>query len=170
MQEQHNSRRETMKKPNAQILDTHTWNNWKCDFPTSGSDEAKLRYLLRYAVLAPSSHNAQPWVWELKDDRVDLYPEASRALPVSDPLGRELIIGCGAALEHLSIAMQHFGYAGDVQISDWPPGDFLARISLGERVPPQCENEVLFDAIPHRHTNRSLFRDEPITDLLASAL
>ena len=30
-------------------------------YPAAGTSEEKLRFMLNYAVLAPSGHNTQPW-------------------------------------------------------------------------------------------------------------
>ena len=36
-------------------------------FPTDGSLAARAAFLLQYAVLAPSSHNSQPWLFTVDD-------------------------------------------------------------------------------------------------------
>lgn len=156
-----------MDKSKAVTLNTQTWLDWKTQFPTGGSDNEKLRFLLRYAVLAPSSHNAQPWIWEVSDDHADLYADRNRALPVSDPEGSELLMGCGAALLHLRLAIRHFGYTDHVELlpgakNTRPDPDLLARVTLGERALPEQQSELLFEAMAHRHTNRSLFLNTPV--------
>jgi hypothetical protein len=60
--------------------------------------EARLRFALNYAVLAPSSHNSQPWRFIVDGDTVMLCADRTRALSVVDPFDRELVISCGAAL------------------------------------------------------------------------
>ncbi len=35
--------------------------------------------LIRWAVLAPSSHNTQPWLFEVKQDAILVRPDLSRA-------------------------------------------------------------------------------------------
>jgi hypothetical protein len=54
--------------------------------------EEKAKFLLRYAVLAPSGHNAQPWQFGLTGDGVLVYADYSRRLPVANPDDRELIM------------------------------------------------------------------------------
>src|SRR5215203_4841061 len=91
---------------------------WKVSddiFPMSGEAQEKLRFLLNYAVLAPSGHNTQPWLFRLSGDEVELYADRTRGLPVVDPEDRALNISCGAALLYLRIAIRHFGYAGKVE-------------------------------------------------------
>jgi nitroreductase len=128
---------------------TETWQISEADFPAAGSPAEKLRFLLGYAILAPSGHNTQPWLFRIIDDRVELYADRTRALPVVDPEDRALTISCGASLFHLHIAMKHFGFAGKVEALPSPDDpDLLARISLGDaRQPSEQENSV-FHATP----------------------
>jgi len=60
------------------------------------------------ACRAPSLHNIQPWRWVIDGDELRLFLDPSRMLP-SDRSGREAIIGCGAALDHLRVAMSGSG-------------------------------------------------------------
>ncbi|MEV4288101.1 hypothetical protein AB0K40_21520 [Nonomuraea bangladeshensis] len=48
---------------------------------------------------APSAHNTQPWTLTYEDDRVTVGWDPDRALPVSDPTGRDLRLGLGAFVE-----------------------------------------------------------------------
>ncbi|MCI0534896.1 MAG: hypothetical protein L0Z50_06690 [Verrucomicrobiales bacterium] len=45
---------------------------------------------------------------------MDLYADRTRSLPASDPADRELTMSCGAALLHLRVALEYFGYANRV--------------------------------------------------------
>ena len=65
--------------------------------------ETKLITAVEHAVLAPSSHNTQPWQFRLIEDGLQLFADRSRALPVVDPHDRALVISCGASLFHLRI-------------------------------------------------------------------
>ncbi|MFN9911868.1 MAG: nitroreductase family protein, partial [Pirellulaceae bacterium] len=54
---------------------------WKIDgthYPVSGSMPDRLRFLLQYAVLAPSSHNTQPWKFRIESNRIDLFMDETR--------------------------------------------------------------------------------------------
>ncbi|HEY9119502.1 MAG TPA: hypothetical protein VIN33_07070 [Marinobacter sp.] len=59
--------------------------------------------LIRQTVLAPSSHNTQPWRFRISTSTIDLYADRTRALPVNDPADRELTISCGCALFNLCV-------------------------------------------------------------------
>jgi nitroreductase len=37
--------------------------------------QARLRFLMGYAILAPSSHNTQPWLFRLHGTRLDLLAD-----------------------------------------------------------------------------------------------
>ncbi len=156
-------------------MSTETRNNaWSVDqhdFPYGGDPECRYEYLVRYASLAPSSHNSQPWLFEVSHDGLDLYADPTRALPVVDPENRALVISCGAALEYLCVSARFFGYNPLVTYDN--PGnnpDFLARFSLGPKCKPDSLDTAMFEAIPRRHTNRMKFEDTPLPAGLAHQL
>jgi hypothetical protein len=125
--------------------------------------EARLRFALNYAVLAPSSHNSQPWRFIVDGESVMLCADRMRALPVVDPFDRELVISCGAALFNLRVALSHFrlGYAITLLPSGAEP-DVLAQVRV--LTSGRCDASVasLFDAIPQRVTTREAFRAEVV--------
>ncbi len=86
------------------------WKTEEDQFPTTGPLTDRLRFLVRYAVLAPSSHNTQPWKFRIADDRIDVFMDQSRWLKVADDDQRELHISIACALEnqpaHCSRAFQ----------------------------------------------------------------
>ncbi len=125
-------------------------------FPVWAGPSDRLRYVLRYAVLAPSRHNAQPWLFEIEGDEARLYADHRRALPVADPQGREMFMSCGAALFNLRVAASHFGHATSVEVlaSAGRRDGLVARVRLEERCASTPEIEELFRAIPVRRTNR----------------
>jgi hypothetical protein len=141
------------------------------DFPSRGSDAAKLAYLVRYAVQAPSNHNSQPWLFHLDGDTLYLYADRARALPVIDADDRALVISCGAALLNLRVAARHFGHQLSFELLPDPGDvDVLARAELLAAEPPSYEEKLLFWAISHRHTNRQAFEPRPVPGELVSAL
>lgn len=68
-----------------------------------GTARQLLHEAIAYAVLAPSSHNTQPWRFQIEGDALLLFADRSRAMPVVDPQHRELIMSCGAALFNTAI-------------------------------------------------------------------
>lgn len=140
-------------------------------FPDGGTEEQIWEFLLRYAVRAPSGHNTQPWRFHIADGRLHVYADRDRALPVVDPEDRELVMSCGAALAHLTVALRHFGYAGDVSpFPDPAIRDQLATVGLGQAHTPRPGDHRLFEAIDNRHTHRAAFETRPVPHQLLAQL
>jgi len=147
------------------------WHIAAADFPTAGTTVEKWKFLLGYAVLAPSSHNSQPWQFHIHNEQVELYADRRRACRVVDPEDRELIMSCGCALFHLRSALRHFGYGGEVEILPRiGDHDLLARVTMGAKEEATVEESLLFYAIPKRRTNRQPFSDDPLPEALLVAL
>jgi nitroreductase len=160
----------TINRQQPQLI-TDPWQVKQNDFPVAGSTTEKLKFLLNYAILAPSGHNTQPWSFKLVNDAVELHTDLTRALPIVDPDNRELIISCGAALFHLKIAINYFGYQDVVKIfptEDKP--DLLARIGIGNKKLVSDKEKLLFHAILQRRTNRLPFADRQLDRSFLSEL
>jgi nitroreductase len=123
------------------------------------TSENLLRVALSYAVLAPSSHNSQPWLFKVTCGGVDLLADRSRRLPVVDPNDRELLISCGAALHHLETALGALGESFRVDLlPDETDPDLLASLSLLGRSEPDPRAGELLEAMAERRTTRLAFR------------
>ncbi|RQR55583.1 nitroreductase [Burkholderia sp. Bp9125] len=131
----------------------------------------QLRSLLRYAVMAPSSHNSQPWRFAIDGNTIAVCADRVRALPVIDPFDRELIISCGAALLNLRVALNHAGFAHTIRTfpSDVDP-DVLALVRICDDGYSDVALGALFDAIPNRVTTRAPFESTPVPDTLQQEL
>ena len=77
-------------------------------FPTKGTNEEQLLFVLNYSVRAPSTHNTQPWLFKISANKLELFPDVSRKLPESDKYGRDICISLGACIEHTVIALKYF--------------------------------------------------------------
>lgn len=141
------------------------------DFPHQGTPAQQLEFLLGYAVLAPSTHNTQPWLWQIEGEEATLRADFSRAMPALDPQGRELIMSCGAALHHLCVAIRAFDFAALTSLFPNPnQPDLLARVRLGAPRPATPHDDLLFDCLTKRHTHRGEFESRPLAPNLLRAL
>jgi nitroreductase len=121
-------------------------------------------YLVRVAARAPSLHNTQPWRFKVRPDAIELYADYSRRLRI-DPIGRELLISCGAALYGLRLAVRSLGRTPEVELFGEPalqPAEkarlrLLARVRLGASAPMTPAERKMLEAVPHRHTHRGPF-------------
>ena len=65
------------------------------------------RWALGYAILAPNSHNRQPWLADLREpDAIVLHLDRERMLPETDPWFRQIVVSQGTFIEALVIALQ----------------------------------------------------------------
>ncbi len=128
----------------------------------------RVEYLIATAARAPSIHNTQPWRFRARQYSIELYADPGRKLRV-DPLGRELLISCGAALFGLRLGMRSLGYMPAVELLPDPAQlRLLARVSLGEPTPMNKAERAMLEALPHRHTHRGQFTPDALpTGLLA---
>lgn len=118
--------------------------------------------LVELACQAPSANNTQPWRWQEIEDRLRLYADRSRVLPCEDPLDRNVVISCGAALDHLRAAARALGVNADVtRFPEGPHADLLAdiRLSPGEPSATAAEDIALLRA---RCTDRRRFTSWPV--------
>jgi len=131
------------------------------EFPRSGSFEDQCLFLLRYAILAPSTHNTQPWKFAVHENGIEVFADYTRRLPVADPGNRELLMSAGAAIMNLRVAAAHFGLTSRIDY-DYSGGSErpLAMISLAparSETPAGSAPEDLFASITKRRTNRHPF-------------
>ena len=94
-------------------------------------DPATVEAALALAVRAPSVHNSQPWRWRVGDESVHLYADPTRHLPRIDPARRDLMLSCGVALQHFTVALSALGWQSAVHRFPNPADpDHLASIEI----------------------------------------
>ncbi|MDN7653200.1 nitroreductase family protein [Burkholderia multivorans] len=137
----------------------------------SAHPDRRLKSLLRYAALAPSSHNSQPWRFIIDGNTIALCADRARALPVIDPFDRELIISCGAALLNLRVALNHAELAHTISTfpSDIDP-DLLALVRICNDGYTDTLLGTLFDSMPMRVTTRAPFESTAVPDEIQRAM
>ncbi|MBS2937864.1 nitroreductase family protein [Nocardioides sp. J2M5] len=123
-----------------------------------------VRQVVGAACLAPSVHNTQPWRWRTSGRGLELHADRRRQLEVADPLGRNLVISCGAALHHATVAAAALGWVPTVErLPDPRRADLLARITLEAGPPPPHGAETL-DLLARRSTDRRRFTSWPVPE------
>lgn len=129
---------------------------------------ALLRELVRYATLAPSSHNTQCWKFHLADDAISLLPDLARRCPAVDPDDHHLFVSLGCAAENLIQAALAHGFNGHADFD--AAGGNVLRVALA---PTRPVASTLFQAIPARQSTRGEYDGQPLAaselELLARA-
>ncbi len=142
------------------------WDVSEYDFPRHGALTDKLKFLVNYAVLAPSLHNSQPWKFAVRADEIRILADPTRQLKVADSDARELYISIGCAIENLLIAATYFGlYTSVTYFPDAHDELLVASVSFTEGAgAPSLADQERFLAIGLRHTNRQTYANKPLTE------
>ncbi len=134
------------------------------DFWNYKKDEEKIRFLIKFAVLAPSSHNTQPWSFSINQDKIEVYREISRRLPIADTNDRQLFLSIGCAIENIVIAANYYGYSPIVKYND-NDSSLVAVIELGQPKSQSIGNkDYLIEQIFLRKTNRNKYKSDYIDE------
>lgn len=85
------------------------------DFPKKGSLRDQLQFFLKFAVLAPSTHNTQPWIFEILEvsghkAKLLAKPDFERSLPATDPRQRNIYISLGCAITNMRVVAENCGF------------------------------------------------------------
>lgn len=143
------------------------------DNPGAGETDIR-RKALSWAILAPNPHNMQPWIVDLAvPDEITLYIDRTRLLPVTDPFNRQIVIGCGAFLELLVMALADQGRAATTEV--FPDGEPLPlldqrplfRVRIADAA---AARDPLFAHTLQRRTNREAFTSKAIPTTAVAAL
>ena len=131
---------------------------------------ARVTEAVEQALRAPSVHNTQPWQWRIRPDAVDLFADTGRHLPATDPDRRDLVLSCGAALHHLTVALAAAGLGVRVVRAPDPEDRLhLATVLVGAG-PPDPAAAALHPAIGRRHTDRRRMSHRPVPATAVRAL
>jgi hypothetical protein len=121
-------------------------------------DSEVVRDAVTLACHAPSLHNSQPWRWVADGLTVHLHADPSRLIPATDVAGRQLMLSCGAVLDHLRVAMTAVGRGSMVEYFPDPQDpDHLATLKFQSIAAVSEEQQRRADAISRRYTDRLPF-------------
>ncbi|ORB68175.1 NAD(P)H nitroreductase [Mycobacterium shinjukuense] len=130
-----------------------------------------LKNAVLLACRAPSVHNSQPWHWIADNDTVHLFVDRRRIVRATDHSGREALLSCGAALDHLRIAMlAALQHAHITRFPNPNDPDHLATVEFSavDHVTAAQRNRA--QAILQRRTDRLPFDRPTYWDVFEPAL
>jgi hypothetical protein len=123
---------------------------------------ARMAWYAAVARWAPSKHNTQPWQFVIRDESLEIHPHSGRALPVTDPQGREIVISCGAAAQHATVAARAFGFRAVVPLLPDGADGALTRVVEVERRAPGAADLYMLGAVARRRTDRGPLDATPL--------
>ena len=131
---------------------------WRPSPYDATSRSALGRELVRYATLAPSSHNTQCWKFAVTGQSISIFPDLTRRCPAVDPDDHHLYVSLGCAAENLVQAALAKGLRGEAVFDTGPSG--VLKINLHATQPVESP---LFRAISQRQCTRAEFDGKPIS-------
>lgn len=117
-------------------------------------DHPTVQAALSLARRAPSVHNTQPWRLVFDGHRLQLYGDTYRRLSSADPQGRQLIISCGALLDHIRTAFAAAGWSTRVTRLPDTAADHFADIEFAPARDVSDTVRARAAAIDRRYTDR----------------
>jgi hypothetical protein len=114
--------------------------------------------LVRYATLAPSSHNTQCWKFALEDKAITILPDLSRRCPAVDPDDHHVFVSLGCATENLIQAALAHGLKAEASFDAVRDS---VRVTL---TPTPAQSSPLFKAITSRQCTRGDYDGKPVSN------
>ncbi|PBC06281.1 hypothetical protein [Mesorhizobium sp. WSM3860] len=129
-------------------------------------DLALLARIVAAASLAPSVHNTQPARWHFPaDGSILVMADLTRQLPAGDPLGRDMGVSCGAAVEGALMALADAGIASHAVEELWPFDDTVSfpgfRLAARIVTSGEAQPSALTTHVASRFTWRTHFKPAP---------
>ncbi|MDP3093304.1 MAG: hypothetical protein Q8N16_00905 [bacterium] len=133
------------------------------EFPRNGDLQEHIKFALSYAILAPSTHNSQPWLFKIKAPECQIYYDPKLLLPEADPKTRDLHISIGCAIENLILAATYFNIFDSISYGPFEDKEQLAAIRFKKYTGARNdEYKRILDTITKRINARGLFSSEPV--------
>ena len=134
-------------------------------------DADVVKQAVYLACRAPSLHNSQPWRWVAQGGVLHLFSDPTRIGRSTDSTGREVIISCGAVLDHLRVAMAAAGWQANVdQFPNPNDPSHLASIDFSPVEFVTDAHRARAEAIRRRRTDRLPFASPPDWDAFEPVL
>ena len=131
---------------------------WRAGPPLDIEGAALARELVRYATLAPSSHNTQCWKFAIEDKAITILPDLSRRCPAVDPDDHHVFVSLGCAAENLVQAALAHGLKAEPSVDGTSGAVSVSLASTAAQASP------LFKAIPARQSTRGDYDGKPISN------
>jgi len=136
--------------------------------PDPGQFDMPILTALAFGLNAPNPHNTQAWKFKIINETEALfYVDEKRLLTATDPIARQIHIGCGSFIALFEVGAGSMGYT--VVVNYLPDGDYvfsetgkkpIAKLSLQKS---DIYKDILFDQIFTRQTTRLNYHGNILT-------
>lgn len=122
------------------------------------TNQQRLEHLASYGMLAPSTHNTQPWKVELKTNKISLYADFTKNIPEADPDNRDLFLSQGTFIENVALACDAYNLKHTIKLFPKAPGSLIATITISNLASLKAPKKpTLLQAIRIRQNFRGFF-------------
>ncbi len=145
-------------------------NNFLDFFNLKGSNE-KIKFLLKFAILAPSTHNSQPWVFKIKNNSCKIYINPDKKLNEADQTGRDLYISLGCCIENLISASKYYKVFKSIKLYPKNKTLLVAEISFKNlEINRKIDRalQVIVESIVTRKNSRGFFTKKSLPNKVIS--
>lgn len=135
------------------------------DFPKEGDIYSQIKFILQYAILAPSTHNTQPWMFRIRESKCEVYYNPKLILPEADSKMRDLYISMGCCLENLILASKYFNIFESVLYGPFDKKEQVAAINFKNYSGNRDDQYTrILDTIIKRVNARGVFQSEKVPE------
>ncbi len=131
---------------------------WQHSREKPADASARMRELVRYATLAPSSHNTQCWRFRVQERAILIEPDLTRRCPVVDPDDHHLWVSLGCAAENLAQAALANGLRAEALLTTANAGGIAISLE-----PTQPVASALYQAMVERQCTRGDYDRTPVS-------
>lgn len=126
---------------------------------TPRETRALFESLVADATMAASSHNTQPWRFEIGEERIRILPDFTRRCSVVDPDDHHLYASLGCAAENMVVAAAAKGWEAVVEVRS-SGNAHVVEVMLKPGTPVASP---LADAIAGRQCTRAAFEGRQVS-------
>lgn len=147
------------------------WNISTESFTDCSNIENKIKYLLNFAALAPSTFNSQPWKCKIVKNKLNILLDKTRIPQKSDKTGRFAYISIGCFIENFIVAATYFNYNTVIKYNHINKDKLeqVATITLNYKTRKKNDSDLI-NAIKSRTTNRSINIHKKIPESILNIL
>ena len=132
------------------------WNIHIDDLQKNESLESKIKFFIKFGILAANIHNTQPWRFEIESGFLNIVPDWDRQLDEIDPTGKNLYISLGCFVGNVEVIAAYHGYLVTLKIIENESVQVNFRKGSDKRL------GELAKYITKRYSNRTAYDSRPI--------